>query len=226
MGVCRWRRGPGLRFGADLNPSVAAAASQSPTARRLGQWLTLAMHLAAAAVFVSISILPAWWSPATIDFVLFQFFLFEFVGALASLAAGQAWYVTRPGAWLRVAVIVAFAGFLLGTWWNLAANAQGSTLMFALIGTIGSRVIDWSFRLRASPLEGAQILVSGAVAFVLWMVLASFAVSILDDPATASASAKRTVALMIAAYYVLLGVILFTVQGRFDRSSIERQVIH
>ena len=184
------------------------------------------MYLAAAAVFVSIARVPAWWSPATIDFVLFQFFLFEFVGALASLAAGKAWYVTRPGAWLRVAVIVAFAGFLLGKWWNLAANAQGSTLMFALIGTIGSRVIDWSFRLRASPLEGAQILISGALAFVLWMVLASFAMSMVDDPADASVSTKRTVALMIAGYYVLLGVILFTVQGRFGRSRGEREVGH
>jgi hypothetical protein len=209
-----------------LNPSRPAASSPSPATRRVGQWLTLAMHLAAAAVFVSISLVPAWWSNATIDFVLFQFFLFEFVGALASLAAGKAWYVTRPGAWLRVAVIVAFAGFLLGTWWNLAADAQRSTLMLALIGTIGSRVIDWSFRLRASKLEGAQILISGAVAFVLWMVLTSWAMGIVDDPVEASASTKRTVALMIAAYFVLLGAIQFVVQGRFGRSAIAREVSH
>jgi hypothetical protein len=198
--------------------SGVSATRDPTTARRLGQWLTLAIHFAAATTFASIAVLPSWWSIATIDFLLFQFLLFEFVGALASLAAGKAWHVTRPGAWLRWAVIFGFAGFLAVTLWHLGLGTQESAVVLGLIGTIGGRVVDWSFRVRAAPAEGAQILIGAAAAFVLWFAVASIAMSVADT-GDDTLEVSRLLAALIAAYYVLLGLIQFALQQRALRGG-------
>lgn len=199
---------------------------------RLQGIVLLALHAIVAVLFVSVALAPERWSTADVSFLLFQFWVFELVGAMSSMAAGKAWHVSRPGAPLRWAVIVMFALLLVIASLAIGVQRHQAAVLLALLGTIGTRLVDWSLALRASPVQGTRMALAGAIAFTLWMVLGAACLLLAERaPPGAAQQISRfppdaVIALLIACYYLILGLALFRLQRAHDRGSLNRLELH